>query len=429
MQTTVDGLVADGLDLGFPLQRKELERAQMKRLRQTIEHARCHSSLYRKRFSALDVDALIESKDLAQLPFLTGADVVERGHQLHCVSQSEVVRIITMYTSGSTGKPKRFSFTAADLAATSEFFLRGMASLVDQTDRVLVILPFATEASVGGLLVAALLRGGIRATGLWPPPDVSLVSELIHARKITSVVGLPQQLLALSSWVGHGQLRTMLLCSDYAAESLRRRIEQNCGCQTFLHYGATESGLGGAVECSQHCGVHIRESDLLVEIVDSTTGEQLADGLSGEIVLTTIGREAMPLIRYRTGDVATLERGRCACGGVTARLCQMYGRLQDCTLADGSVISSQYLDDILYQVVGLVDYRVTLSRGDVERLDLEYIADSGAKEVGREIDQLLRMLPEIAPMLGAKDSLPKNMQQVERFASTHTLKRTILDLR
>jgi phenylacetate-coenzyme A ligase PaaK-like adenylate-forming protein len=431
-QTTVDALVAERLNLSLPLERKKVEQKQMELLQATIEHARSNSSLYKKRFSGLTLSLLVTARDVEKIPFLTSADIVERGHQLHCVSQSEVVRIITMHTSGSTGKPKRFSFTASDLEATSDFFLRGMASLVDPSDHVLVLLPFETEASVGELLIAALAVGGISAQGLWPPTSTKSIAELISYENITSVVGLPQQLLALSEELprgdGDGQLKTMLLCSDYAPAVLRKRIEKNCGCETFLHYGATESGLGGGVECSCHCGTHIRESELLVEIIDPVTGTQLPDGEEGEVVLTTLGREAMPLIRYRTGDIASLDTSQCLCGGITARLCNIYGRRNSCFLSDGCVLCSQELDDVLFQIPGLLDYRVTLDNSGVDSLNFEYISSRG-DTVGQEMRQLLSDISDIAQLIGSKKLLLEKIQQVESFAQAHTLKRTILDIR
>ncbi len=427
-QTTVDAMVAGRLNLSLPLERKTLEQKQMELLQTTIEHARTNSSLYKKRFSGFTLSSLVTVKDLQKLPFLTSADIVERGHQLHCVSQSEVVRIITMYTSGSTGKPKRFSFTAPDLEATSDFFDQGMASLVDQSDHVLVLLPFETEASVGELLIAALTIGGIPSQGLWPPTSTKSIAELINRENITSVVGLPQQLLALSEVVPIDQLKTMLLCSDYAPDVIRKRIEKNCSCETFLHYGATESGLGGGVECSCHCGAHIRESELLIEIIDPATGTQLPDGEEGEVVLTTLGREAMPLIRYRTGDIASLDRSQCLCGGITARLCNIYGRRNSCVLSDGFILCSQELDDVLFQISGLLDYRVTLDNNGVDRLNFEFIA-SKSDTVGQEMSRLLKDISDIAQLIGSGKLLLGKFQQVESFAPTHTLKRTILDIR
>lgn len=432
--TTVDALVADRLNLSRPLTRKSVEQKQMELLRATIDHVCRNSSLYKKRLAGLELSSLTTFCDLQKIPFLTSSDIVVDGHKLHCVSQSEVVRIITMDTSGSTGKPKRFSFTAADLEATSDFFLRGMASLVDQTDRVLVLLPFTIEASVGELLIAALASGGILAQGLWPPTDAQSVARLIQKENITSVVGLPQQLLALSGAVPKDQLKTMLLCSDYAPDVLRKRIEKNCGCETFLHYGATESGLGGGVECSCHLGTHIRESELLIEIIDPETGEQVVDGMEGEVVLTTLGREAMPLIRYRTGDIACLDRSQCLCGGITARLCTIYGRRNSCVMSDGFVLCSQDLDDILFQLPGLLDYRVTLAGDCAETLGFEFIASHSEKNekgdtVAREMKRLLIAVPEIARLIESGKLLFEKFQQVESFAPAHTLKRTILDIR
>jgi len=428
-RTTVDQLVADRLSLPASFSRKELEGAQMELVRNIVSYARSNSPLYGKWFGHFDLNSLKSFEDLKRLPLLTASDVVEHGHLLHCVSQSEVARIITMHTSGSTGKPKRYSFTAGDLAVISEFFLRGMASLVTQADRVLVLMPFETEASVGELLIGALNGGGTHAQGLWPPPDAEKISQLIAEENISSVVGLPQHLLTLSEALPLGRIRSMLLASDYAPASLRERIEENCGCETFLHYGATESGLGGAVECGIHSGLHIRESDLLIEIVDPETGRQLTDGEVGEVVLTTLTREAMPLIRYRTGDIAYLDRGRCECGGVTARLCSIYGRLHGRRLADGSLLYNQTLDDVLFQVPGLLDYRATLTHKGVDRLAIEYIASSDGRRVGDTMRQFISTIPELS---GAEEMGMlhiDNFIHVESFTPSHTFKRTILDLR
>jgi phenylacetate-coenzyme A ligase PaaK-like adenylate-forming protein len=311
--------------------RAELERAQLLALRTTLEHAVRHSPFYQKHLGSLAKVAKRfpgSLSDLATLPFLCREHIIEQGHLMLSVSQSKVARIITMQTSGSTGTPKRLAFSAQDLTSTMDFFLHGMYSLIDRTDRVLVMLPFELPASVGELLIAALGEDGILSEGMWPPVPGQEVAGRVHTGSFSCAVGLPQHLLALSANVGEGQLKSMLLCSDYAPAALRRRIEKNCGCETFLHYGATESGLGGAVECGIHDGCHIRESDLLIEIIDPKTGKVLPDGECGEVVLTTLGREAMSLIRYRTGDIASLDRSGCACGGVTARLKNIRGRME-----------------------------------------------------------------------------------------------------
>lgn len=428
-RTPVDGLVARRLGISQPLCQEELEQAQMEVLRRTVHHAQAHSPLYRERLNGLDPDSLTSFAALNRIPLLTTTDVATEGHRLLCLSQSRVARVVSLPTSGSTGPPKRFSFTVEDLAATLEFFLHGMHSLIDNDDRVLVLLPFELPDSVGDLLIRALREGGIHALGLWPPESGPGMAEMIHRMELNCVVGLSQHLLALSEEVGAGRLKSMLLCSDYASPALRERIEIACGCETFLHYGATESGLGGAVECQAHTGCHIRESDLLLEIVDPDTGRTLPEGKPGEVVITTLGRQAMPLIRYHTGDRASLDRSLCACGGVTARLCGIQGRLNGRILPDGSCLQSQDLDDWLFQIPGLLDYRTILDGPGTERLHVDFMAAAGMNGVGEAIHHMLLQVPAIRDNLAEGNFTVGEVRKVVSFEATHTLKRTILDQR
>ena len=427
--TPVDDLVARRLGINQPIRRKEIDQAQMDAFRRTVLHARTNSPFYRQHLAGISSAAVRTPADLSHLPLLTGMDVARQGQRLLCLSQSRVARVVSLQTSGSTGPPKRLSFTASDLIATSEFFFQGMHSLIDGGDRVLVILPFTLPDSVGDLLIRALRNGGIYAQGIWPPDSSQNMAALIRRQQLTCAVGLPQHLLALALQIGPGQLKSMLLCSDYASAALRTQIEAACGCETFLHYGATESGLGCAVECMMHRGCHIRESDLLLEIVDPQTCRVLPEGEVGEVVITTLNRRAMPLIRYRTGDMASLDRSPCTCGGKTARLCNIRGRLNPCLLADGGHLFSQDLDDWLYRISGLLDYRLTLERGEKEQLHVDFIADSGKKEVSTEIHRILLQVPVIRDNLTLGNAVIGLVRQVESFTATHTVKRTILDQR
>ncbi len=428
-RSPVDDLVAAKMALEIPLNRLDLERAQLAALRRTVRHAQANSPLYRRRLAGFNPDSLQTRADLRRLPFLTGADLAAEGHLLQAVSQSLVHRVISLQTSGSTGMPKRVLFTASDLAATSEFFLRGMYSLIDNTDQVLVLLPFIQPDSVGDLLLRALQGGGIRARGLWPPTPMAEVSEMIRREQLTSVVGLPQHLLALAEDIGPGQLKSMLLCSDYASPALRRRIETACRCETFLHYGATESGFGGAVECSEHCGCHIRKADLFIEIIDPSTGDTLPDGKQGEVVITTLGREAMPFIRYRTGDMAALDSSPCPCGGVTARLTDIRGRLSGCRMADGSLLLSQDLDDVLFAIPGLLDYRVSLDHNGGDRLHVDFLALANLDCIAMEIRQRLLQVRAVTTCHKSGGLTLGDIRPVTSFTANHTVKRTLVDLR
>ncbi|GEM_PF-45427 len=425
--TPVDALSARRLGIAGPLSREKIEQAQMAALRQTLQHATANSLLYRQRLAGIDIRGIQTLADLGRLPLLTSVELAADGLRLLAVSQSRVARIITMQTSGSTGPAKRLCFTAADLAATLEFFFEGMSSLIGTEDRVLVLLPFAQPDSVGDLLLRALRDGGIKASGLWPPTEET-AGTIRHDRP-TCLVGLPQHLLALAEEIGPGLVHSMLLCSDYAAPALRRRIEAACGCATFLHYGATETGLGGGVECAAHNGCHLRESDLLVEIVEPQTGSPLPDGEIGEVVITTLDREAMPLIRYRTGDSARLDRSPCACGGLTARLVDIRGRLDGCLLPVGGMLHSQDLDDHLYLIPGLLDYRIILDKDGPDRLHAELLATGDEIAILDHFRQKLLLIPAIRASLADGRLLLGTIRRVTGFAATHTIKRTILDLR
>jgi phenylacetate-CoA ligase len=425
-ENRVDQLVARRLGLGRSWDRRSLDQAQMVALRRTVHHALAGSSLYRQRLAGLDPEMLRTAGDLGRIPLLDNRDIVADGHRLQCISQSRVARVVTLQTSGSTGQAKRLMFTSEDLEATMDFFLNGMRSLIDATDRVVVMLPYQQPDCVGDLLIKALSAGGIRAVGVWPPQPP--MKDFIRTNRLTCAVGLPPQLLTLAEEIGPGLLRAMLLCSDYASPALRARIEHACRCRTFLHYGTTESGLGGAVECARHDGCHIRESDLLVEIIDPETGKNLADGELGEVVITTLGREAMPLLRYRTGDLARLTHAACSCGGITARLLDIRGRLAGCPLGDG-LLHSQDLDDHLFQIPGLLDYRATLDREGKGRLHIAYLAVPSAGRIGEQIAGKLMEVPAVEKAALGGSLKVGEIIQVKQFTASHTVKQTILDLR
>ncbi len=424
-RSPVDRLVAQRLALPMNFSRKELQQAQYRCLHASLCHA-LSSSFYRQRFANVMPEHITTLEDLQQLPLLSAEEIRSDGHRMLCVSQSQVSRMMTLSTSGSTGAPKRFAFTAKDLMAITDFFYQGMLSLVDVHDRVLVLLPFMQPASTGHLLLDALHKGGITAAGLWPPRPGEVVDHII-TKKMTCLVGLPQHLLEASTHLPVATVRTMLLCSDYAPPALRQRIEKNCGCKTFLHYGATESGLGGAVECACHDGCHIRESDLLLEIIDPLTGRQLKDGQSGEIVLTTLGREAMGLFRYRTGDMAVLNTNICDCGGVTARLQDIQGKMDACKLRSGHLLRSQDIDDVVFAIDGVLDYRAHLLSGTPDILHLHYQAVPGGVDLTTPLLDALGRVVVIAQAMtcGALDT----RVTPATFTADHLRKRTIEDKR
>lgn len=427
--TPVDELTATELHLPLPLQRDQLESSQVAMLKSTVTRAKSLSPFYSQHLAGFAPDSLVHRDDLSHLPFVTQDMVSAFGKEMLCVSQTAISRVVTLQTSGSTGPPKRIYYTPRDLDATRAFFLNGMQTFVSSLDRVMVLLPFDTVNSVGDLLINALHDGSIDAMGCWPPLSAPVIADQITANSITSLVGLPQHLLALAHHLQPGKIGTMLLCSDYAPPALRIRIEELTGTTTYLHWGSTETGLGGGVECTMRNGCHLRESQVLVEIIAPDTGRPLPDGEIGEVVITTLARRGMPLIRYRTGDLAALNRGPCLCGGCTARLQFIRGRNRFSALPGGKALHLHYLDNIVFSLEGLLDYRAILEPGSPERLSIEYVGASGYADPGSSILHALVSIPCIKTCIDQGTLELGPAVATHTFSPNHTVKRTIIDTR
>jgi phenylacetate-coenzyme A ligase PaaK-like adenylate-forming protein len=173
-----------------------------------------------------------------------------------------------------------------------------------------------------------------------------------------------------------GQIANVLLSTDYVPDAIVTRIERIWNCRVFKHYGMTEMGLGGGVECSARKGYHLREADLLVEIVDPASGLPLADGNPGEVVFTTLTRDGMPLIRYRTGDLAAFRLDSCACGTVLKTLGMVRARRKSkIRMGQGQTLSIGDLDERLFAIDGVIDYQARMSdHGGVDCLTLAIAA-------------------------------------------------------
>lgn len=308
------------------LTREAIETYQLGKLKETVDWARANSKFYR---SLLSEDEIRNFSDFEKLPLTTVEDLKEWGSQMVCVNQNEVSRIVTLDTSGTTGNPKRVYYTEADQELTIDFFHRGMRNLVDETDKILILLPHERPGSVGDLLAKGLERMGAKVVryGLVPQNEEAMLSLLHHIREmgITSMVGAPTQVAQLAReskdrGLHENQVRTVLLSVEYVSKEAREIISNVWGCKVFEHYGMTEMGLGGAVSCFSLEGYHPREADLYFEIINPDTGVVVKPGEYGEVVFTTLTRKAMPFIRYRTGDISRWITEPCICGSRLKRL-------------------------------------------------------------------------------------------------------------
>ena len=302
---------------------------------------------------------------LARLPFTKPEDLASNSDLFLAATHDEVAGIVSVPTSGTSGSSKRIYSTAPDLEETIAFFEYGMRVMVNPDhDRVALAMSPARPGNVGDLLGRALARWGIPfiAQGFVPQDQAEeedWLNRLIQWRP-TCLVGVPAQMLALSR---HrlaprlaSSLKTMLLSGDVADGRLVAELEKNLpGCRVYRHYGLTEAGLGGAVECRLRQWPHLRD-DLLVEIIEPDTGLNLPPGRFGEIVVTPLTRLGSPLLRYRTGDEGLLIAEECQCGTIFPRL-RTFGRLSDrLTLPTGRVLRVNDLEEPLMSLPFIRDY-------------------------------------------------------------------------
>lgn len=357
-----------GLDRGLALTRSAIDQYQLQALNRTLDHARQNSPFYREHLAGLP-QTVTGLERLTEIPFTTAEHIRRDPLALVCVSQDLIARVVTLETSGTSGTPKRLFFTTADQALTVDFFYHGMATLVGPGERVLILLPGQTPGSVGDLLVRGLAR--LQVEGIVHGPVHDPAAAIDHALKeeVNCLVGIPVQVLAMASHrrgpALAGKIANVLLSTDYVPEAIAARIEQLWECRVFKHYGMTEMGLGGGVECSARKGYHLREADLLVEIVDPASGQPQTDGILGEVVFTTLTRNGMPLIRYRTGDMATFRLDSCACGTVLKTLGMVRARRKSVLrLGRGQTLSIGDLDERLFAIDGVMDYQARMSDHD-----------------------------------------------------------------
>jgi phenylacetate-coenzyme A ligase PaaK-like adenylate-forming protein len=150
---------------------------------------------------------------------------------------------------------------------------------------------------------------------------------------------------------------------DHVPDAIVRAVEASWGCTVYNHYGMTEMGLGGGVECQARRGYHMREADLYVEIIDPINGKTVPEGEYGEVVFTTLTRRGMPLIRYRTGDISRFVQGDCPCGTILRTLEKVRGRTSNrLDLGNGRFLIMADLDEALFSVDGVWNFTATVSR-------------------------------------------------------------------
>ena len=353
---------------------------QLAKIRETMSYAKKNSVFYGKLLKNVREESVYSQESFQHIPLTYPQDIMRSPLDFLCVPQRKVARIVTLNTSGTSGEEKRLFFTEEDLDLTVDFFRYGMSCLVDETDKVLVLMPGNTYGSIGDLLKKALELSNIECIVHGVLKDPEEAAKSIEEKDITCIVGIPIQVHYLNrvkSDVFRNKIKKVLLSTDYVPEVLINELTQKFGCRVFNHYGMTEMGYGGGVECEALSGYHMREGDMYFEIINPDTGKAVEKGQYGEVVFTTLTRQAMPLIRYRTGDIASFSSTACACGTFLNTMKKVLGRLENrVALGEGRFLYLRDLDENILVFEEVLDYRANLE--DKDRLILELIVKEDA---------------------------------------------------
>ncbi|MBG0789887.1 MAG: phenylacetate--CoA ligase family protein [Desulfovibrionaceae bacterium] len=366
---------------------------QLDRLRALVAHARENSPFYARTLSGVDVASIRTAEDFSRLPTVSADDLRREPEQFLCVSQDEIERVVTLQSSGTTGHPKRIFHTADDMEATADFFDWGMRNMVGPGQAVLVLMPGDRPGGVGRLLDDALGRFGARAACHGVMEDARAAVDQFLVEDASCIVGPPAHVnLMACEWerrrLPRDMVRSVLLCWDAVPDAVAANAERIFGCRAFRHWGMIETGLGGAVECMPGSGLHLREADLYLEIVDPRTGRLVSDGEPGEMVVSTPLRRGMPLLRYRTGDAGRILPVRCRCGSPLRLLDPHVRRMADGVDIGAGRIRLEDLNEVLYALPGLGDFAARVAGGTL------YVFARG--RVGRErIETALMSLPVV----------------------------------
>ena len=326
-------------------------------LRGLLGRITTRSPFYRKKFAGIDLADVRTWEDFERLPFTEKADLREAYPLgLQAVPDEDIVRIHS--SSGTTGTPVIIPYTRQDVEDWSEMFARCYALAgVTRTDRVHVTPGYGLwTAGIGFQAGAERLGAMVIPLG---PGNTDRQLQMMMDLKSTVLCATSSYALLLAEEIERRGIRSKIhlrkgiIGSERWGEKMRRRIAQELGVQLYDIYGLTEIyGPGIGISCEHECGMHCWDDFLYFEVIDHHTGQQVANGELGELVITTLRKQGAPLVRYRTHDLTRLIPGECACGSPYPRIDTIMGRTDDMVKVKGVIIYPAQVDEVLKGVEG-----------------------------------------------------------------------------
>lgn len=353
------------------MSQEEKQELQLRRLQNTVKRAYENVPYYNKRLRDVGVfpEDIETLDDIEKLPFTTKNDLREAyPFGMFAVPDEEIVEVHT--SSGTTGKPVVSGYTSRDLEIWSEVMARaltmGMATRKDRIQNC-----YGYGLFTGGLGV----HYGAQKIGATVIPisagNTKRQIEIMQDFGTTVITCTPSYALYLAEVlekegvdIGELNLKSGIFGAEMWTEEMRETIEARLGLTALNIYGLTEIiGPGVAMECTEKKGLHIAEDHFYPEIIDPKTGEKLPNGTKGELVLTTLTREGMPVLRFRTKDITALRDGECGCGRTLVRMDRITGRSDDMLKIRGVIVFPSQIERALLKIKGLEPhYQIVVTR-------------------------------------------------------------------
>ncbi len=412
------------------LPREALEALQLKRLKQTIERVYATVPFYRRKFDEAGIkpDDIKSLEDLKRLPFTTKEDLRENyPFGMFAVPMKQVVRIHA--SSGTTGKPTVVGYTRRDIDTWSELMARSLVS-AGVTKEDIIQNAYGYGLFTGGLGVhygaekigatVIPISGGQSKRQIMIMKDFGTTvltctpSYALHLAEVAEEMGIDPK---------STHLKVGIFGAEPWTEEMRKEIEETWNIKAIDIYGLSEIiGPGVSIECEEaQAGLHIFEDHFIPEIIDPETGKVLPPGEYGELVITTITKEAFPVIRYRTRDITRLIPEPCICGRTMVRMDRVRGRTDDMLIIRGVNVFPSQIEEIIMSTEGVLPhYMIVVDREgtlDVMEVQVEVDEKIFSDEV-RKLQQLARKLEaNIKEVLGISVKVrlvePKTLQRFE----------------
>jgi len=383
--------------------REEMKKLQLERLQAVVKYAYENVPYYKKRFDEEGVkpEDIKTMEDIQKLPFTTKDDLrASYPFVMFAVPQKEIVEVHT--SSGTTGKPTVSGYTRKDLENWSEVMARGLTMFgVDEDDVIQNTHGYGLFTGGFGVHYGAQKIG---ATVI--PISTGQTRRQIEIMKdfqtsvliVTPSYGLYLAEVAEEEGVNleNLNLKSIGFGAEMWTEEMRQELQKRFNAPAYNIYGLTEiMGPGIALECPAQDGLHIMEDHFYPEIIDSETQEVLEDGEKGELVLTNLTREGMPIIRFRTKDVTSLSREPCSCGRTMVKMSRITGRTDDMLKIRGVAVFPSQIEKALLKMDGIEPHYQIIATRPHHLDELEVRVETSPKLFSDEVKELVGIKKKI----------------------------------